>query len=193
MGKVAVPPAVDPVSLRAHDAVVRRMAATVDAVLPARFGTLVADEEELDRLLAFRATELTEAIELVAGREQMTLRVFRVGRTAGKAAPARVRARAGTGAGTAYLAARMAADRRARSAPEIAWLRPVLRDLVAAERIERHRAGSLVASVYHLIARGQSSAYLAAVEEASRRRRAVRVVPSGPWPPYAFAPTAVGA
>jgi hypothetical protein len=73
--------------------------------------------------------------------------------------------------------------------PEIAWLRPALRRLVAAERAERHDAAApLLASVHHLIPRGEAAAYLSAVAGASSVERPVRVVASGPWPPYAFAP-----
>src|SRR6266849_1030829 len=86
-----------------------------------------------------REAELLEALELVRGREQMTLRVF------GEAPPADRRS------GTAYLESL----RRSRSLPELDPLRAALEPLVRAERTEVHR-GPLLASVYHLIDRGRA-------------------------------------
>src|SRR3989441_8254868 len=63
-------------ALRRHDATVRRLAGRTDAVLPIRFGTVVGDRLALARALAPRAAGLREALALVAGHEQMTLRVY---------------------------------------------------------------------------------------------------------------------
>ena len=67
-------------------------------------------------------------------------------------------------------------------------LRAALGPFVRAERLDRHD-GPLVASVYHLVPRGESAAYLAALEAAAPKS-ALRVSASGPWPPYAFGPEA---
>ena len=78
----------------------------------------------------------------------------------------------------------------ASGASGVPGLKPFLDDLagrVAAETVERHATPPLRASVYHLIPRGTAEDYLAAVREASQRHPEVRVVASGPWPPYAFA------
>jgi hypothetical protein len=182
VGEVATPPPLDAATLRAHDAAVRALAKSVEALLPVRFGTIAADDAQVIAMLAERRDALADALDLVAGREQMTLRVFG---TAKPARAARPRARAVTGTG--YLAARRAAERAARAVPEIAWLRPALSRFVKAERVERHRTPPLVATVHHLVQRGQSRAYLAAVGRASRREPSVRVVAAGPWPPWAFA------
>ncbi|MBI1734726.1 MAG: GvpL/GvpF family gas vesicle protein [Candidatus Rokubacteria bacterium] len=190
VGEVEGPPPLDPPTLRAHDAVVRALAQSVDALLPVRFGTIAADEAQVAAMVAERRDALAGALELVAGREQMTLRVF--GTAPERTAPAPARARGG-GAGTRYLTARRAADRRARAVPEIAWLRPALRRFVQAERVERHRTPPLVATVHHLIRRGQAPAYLAVIERAARTARPVRVVASGPAPPWAFTGDADGA
>jgi hypothetical protein len=45
-----------------------------------------------------------------------------------------------------------------------------------------------VASVYHLIPRASVPAYRRALQSAARDA-GVRVIVSGPWPPYAFATT----
>ncbi|OLB41493.1 MAG: hypothetical protein AUI04_07245 [Candidatus Rokubacteria bacterium 13_2_20CM_2_64_8] len=180
--RVGDAPRVTPTALRRHDATVRRLAGRTDAVLPIRFGTVVGDRLALARALAPRAAGLREALALVAGHEQMTLRVYGEAVTTSDES-----ATESAGAGQRYLERRL----RARRAPEVDPVRRALRGLVSAERIERHERPPLLASVYHLVRRGDSKRYLAAVAAASARLAGVRVSPSGPWPAYAFAPDAV--
>jgi hypothetical protein len=165
-GAVDEPPALTPDSLRAHEAAVRRLAQECVALLPVRFGATL---EKVD--LESREAELLEALELVRGREQMTLRVYGEPKELQRSS------------GTAYLES----IRRARALPEIDPLRSALAGLIRAERIEVH-GGSLVASVYHLVDRGRAPEYLRIVSGAPLP---VRVAPSGPWPAWSFAPEAV--
>src|SRR6185503_16357997 len=166
---------------------------------PVRFGEVVKDEDELRKLLDPRSAELGEALELVRGREQMTLRVFgRVG--AGAAAGSGAAAGAGTGTGTEaegpgarYLAGLREAREWGRRAPEIDAIRPAIALLVRAERIERRAApaasdpgASSIVTVYHLVGRGEGRLYREAVERAAPAAGAPRLSVSGPWPPYAF-------
>ena len=58
VGDMTDPPLVSEATLRAHDAVVRRLADTVDALLAVRFGSLLS-ESSLAELLAARAPVLT--------------------------------------------------------------------------------------------------------------------------------------
>jgi len=186
VGAIAAAPPVDEAGLRAHDDAVRRVAAQLPALLPARFGSLAADADELRRALDDGAEAYVEALDLVRGREQMTLRVLDPPGGAPAPPSSPVPETGAAGAGTAYLAARAAAS----AASGIPGLRLLLDDLaghVGAETVERHATPPLRASVYHLIPRGTAEAYLAAVREASTRHPEVRVVASGPWPPYAFA------
>jgi Gas vesicle synthesis protein GvpL/GvpF len=187
VGDMADTPVINETTLRAHDAVVRRLADAVDAILPVRFGSLVA-ESSLAELLTARGRELRDALVLVAGREQMTLRVLGEAPASPPAPPDDVES-GDLGPGARYLAARRAEWRRARAVPELAPLRPALEPLVRAERVTRHDAPPLLASVYHLIDRGADGAYRDTVERASQTT--VRVVVSGPSPPYAFAPEAL--
>src|ERR1043166_408422 len=69
VGEMAEQPAVSETTLRAHDAVVRRLADSVDAILPVRFGSLLS-ESSLADLLRARARELSTALALVAAPEQ---------------------------------------------------------------------------------------------------------------------------
>ncbi|SRR5579871_307168 len=159
-------PAIDESSLRDHDRIVRQLAAESHAILPARFGSIVEDDDALARLLSTRASHWQRALQMVAGREQMTLRVF-----GNRVAPPE---NTEGGPGTRYLSAKL------REIPSLDALRPFVR----AEHVERHGAPPLLASVYHLIERGRSADYLAAVAEAPSGE--VQFAATGPWPPYAF-------
>src|SRR5207247_2610740 len=83
-----------------------------DAILPVRFGSLLS-ESSLADLLAARAPELSEALALVSGREQMTLRVLGDARAAVETPRDDAGADA-LGPGARYMAARRAEWRRSR-------------------------------------------------------------------------------
>jgi hypothetical protein len=193
VGSLADRPALDPTALAGHDAAVRRLAAALPALLPVRFGEWAPDGPTLVERLAPRAAELADALTLVRGCVQMTLRVFGSSEAPAPApdeAPAEVPADCSdpsSGPGTCYLAARRRALQQAHEVPEIADLRSALQPLLRAERARRHAGGPLLATVCHLIERPRLPAYqeLLAVESL---RTAVRIAASGPWPPYAFAP-----
>lgn len=179
-------------SVRAHDAVVRRLAGISESILPARFGT-VEDAPAIREWLE-AADGLPDALRLVAGREQMTLHVFDDAAPAPVALPERseeTEEEALLGPGARYLAERRRHQQRTERLPELAPLRARLDDLVRAERVEPRSAPPLRASVYHLIDRGRSAAYRAAVETSVAQLLGVRLRVSGPFAPYAFVPEVV--
>jgi hypothetical protein len=176
-------PRAEPETLKRQDAVVRRLAGLFTALLPVRFGESAADESAVAAKIAPRESELTAALQLVRGCVQMTLRVFGEPDPAPEPNPA-----ASGGPGARYLEARRQEQEHLRSLPEIGPLSLALRPMVRAERIERHAAGPLLGTAYHLVPREGTAAYLAAVEEARGRIGGRRVAATGPWPPYAFAP-----
>jgi hypothetical protein len=182
VGDVVDAPAPSALTLRAQDAVLRRLAIELDAVLPVRFGTLVSDDVALAEALARRQPQLTRALGRVAGCEQMTLRVW------GEVAPAEAPTpAAGGGPGTRYLAGRRHAHERARRVPELEPLRIRLADLVREERVERHDRPPLLATVQHLVRRGAGARYVDVVNTARDSLKPWRVSVTGPWLPYAFA------
>ena len=185
VGDVPMTPEVTAMTLRTQDAVCRRLAAEVDAVLPARFGTVVADDAALTEALVQRRPQLARALGRVAGCEQMTLRVWGES-PAVSAAPAATEA-SGEGPGTRYLADRRRAQIHAQHVPELEPLRPRLADLVRAELAERHDRPPLLATVQHLVRRGDGGRYLAEIDAARDSLRPWRVSATGPWLPYAFA------
>jgi hypothetical protein len=162
-------------TLRAHDRIVRRVARFAPAVLPVRFGTSVADARSLAALLAPLEDALADALAAVRECVQYTLRVH-----GPPAPPEKPNPRSGPGA--RFMAKRLAE----RQAPEIAPVTAATKEWVRASRVERHAdKGDHVATVYHLVPRREARAYRAALVRA--RVREVRVVVTGPWPPYAFA------
>ncbi|MFY9826696.1 MAG: GvpL/GvpF family gas vesicle protein [Thermoanaerobaculia bacterium] len=179
------PPA-DVETLKRQDAVVRRLAGLFAAILPVRFGESAADEAALIARIAPRESELAAALELVRGCVQMTLRVF--GEPDPTTEPEEPEPAKMGGPGARYLEARRREQERLRSLPEIGPLNAALRPLLRAERIERHAAGPLLGTAYHLVPREGTAAYLAAVDEARGRIGGRRIAATGPWPPYAFAP-----
>lgn len=182
------PPALAPAALYRHDAVVRRLAREVPAVLPFRMSTMVESPAALTRILGPRARELAAALRLVAGREQMTVRLYDT-----RGAAARVRRRPGPrrgGPGTRYLASRL--PRRVDTIPGYAALRRRLDEFVRAERVEGSLSPPLLGSLYHLVERGERSAYTRALRAAAPLVPGVRLRLSGPWAPYAFAPESAG-
>ncbi|MCA1559815.1 MAG: GvpL/GvpF family gas vesicle protein [Acidobacteria bacterium] len=178
--RVSERPAVSETALRDQHDVVTRLARNADAILPARFGSLI-ELAELERMVARHEHTIEKALELVRGREQMTLRLFAdgAGVTSSDMAPA-----SPPSSGTAYLAMRAAATA---IPPEVEGLRAKLGSLVIAERVERGE-GRLHATVWHLIARGSSGRYHTAVAGLADDLAPLRLAVSGPWPPFAFAP-----
>lgn len=187
-GRVATTPEIDRTTLEAHDTAVRRLAGLVPGLLPVRFGTVVADQSALAEALAVQAGPLREALALVAGREQMTLRAYGAPPTGTEDSAEPADEDACRGPGARYLAARLRDQRRIEDLPALAPLRAALAPLVHAERLERHATPPLVASVYHLITRGGAGDYRARLDAARPALAPMRIAVSGPWPPYAFAP-----
>lgn len=190
VGEQPAAPEVSPEAVKGHDLAARALAAEVRAFLPARFGSVVADERALADALHPRIAELREALELVAGREQMTLRILAEDGGV-HALPVEPPEGAGAGPGTRYLLARKAEQKALHTAPELEPVRPALSRHVHAERIERHKKGAILVSVFHLVTRGEAPAYKAALSDAGPLLQGLKVAVSGPWPAYAFAPEAL--
>ena len=181
VGDVSEPPAATAAVLQAQDTVLRRLAAAVEGLLPARFGTLLVDDAALTAALDGRRAALVRALGRVAGCEQMTLRVWGESVPAGPAVTP-----AGGGPGTRYLTGRRAAHEHARRVPELDPLRGRLAGLVREERVERHDRPPLLVTVQHLIPRGAGDRYVDVVNDARAELAPWRVSVTGPWLPYAF-------
>ncbi len=168
-----------------HDLVLE-LAGRADAILPARFGSLV-DRGELEQIVARRHPQFISALALVRGREQMTVRL--IGND-GAGAPRRREIATVGGPGARYLEARRAAA--GYPLPDAAQrLTAAVRDLIVADKAEPGQAG-VRAMLYHLIERGSGAAYCRVLAAASADAAPLLVKVTGPWPPFAFAPEVIG-
>jgi Gas vesicle synthesis protein GvpL/GvpF len=167
-----VPP-VELGTLKQHDAVLARVAGSVPAMLPVRFGTLMGTEEIVEAL-GEREEELAEAFERVRGRVQFTWRGARGARGAQGAR--------GALTGAEYL--RRAA---AGGTPPAAFrtIRTALQPLVRGERYQP-ATHSMPDSLYHLVGRDEQARYRLVAETLAASSSTLRV--TGPFPPFAFAP-----
>ena len=168
-----------PLNLRRYDRVVRELAERFPAMIPARFGTLMA-QDELTFTLSSRRAVLAGVLRRVRSRVQMTIRVMPIGSPL--SAPHEGQPPIPT-TGRDYLIARARAAAAARAVPGFEPVREAVSRWVRDERVE-HQAG--VSSVYHLIPRASVTAYRAALRTSAAAANVTTIV-SGPWPPYAFA------
>jgi len=173
-----VPPA-ELGSLRAHQAVVSRLAHAAPAILPVRFGTLM-EEDALDEALTERDEEIAEAFALVRHRAQFT---WRRDQPLTSQAPKRSKD-SGAEGGAAYL--RRAANAATTTPPAaFSLLRDRLHAFVVRERYQP-AANGMPDTLYQLIEKTALDRYRALAEALTLTTPGVTV--SGPWPPFAFAP-----
>jgi hypothetical protein len=155
------------------------------AVLPARFGSLLRDDEAVEAMLAARRAELASSLQRVRGAVELGVRMAWDRQVAhDEAAPVADRVPVSHGPGAAYLGALSRSRRRARE---------------LAERLDRSVAGLFRAQVRRLLTSPRlpvSGAYLVdrqAVEAFRARIAALDaeldeagIACTGPWPPYSF-------
>jgi len=183
----AAPPAVSEVELRSQHDVVNAIFDQTDDLVPARFGAWI-DRHELSEVVNRQQESIRDALQLVRGRTQMTIRFLAP--AAGQAADQKSRRHPETG--TEYLRTRR--DAQHWMPDEATALKAAVHDLVVAERVSPSSEASPgplkrvnlgpVASLYHLISRDAVAAY----DAATLPFRNATVTVSGPWPPFAFAP-----
>ena len=176
---VRAPPVSEPALRRQHE-VIAALGARVDAVLPARFGTFLA-APELEAIVGRRRDVIKEALQLVQGRRQMTIRLLGSELAAEDGQP---RGAAGEQSGTAYIEARRQRSARPQTLAAVA---DAVREMVVAERFEAGR-GRTIAMLYHLIQADGVEAYRDLLAPLQARREQGTLTVTGPWAPFAFAP-----
>src|SRR5262249_14636544 len=151
-------------ALRTQHAVVARIADRVDAILPARFGSVV-DVQELDRVVALRRGVIADALLLVRGRTQMTIRVGRrQSPGAGPQSDSR-RPKIAPDSGTAYLRDRRAAAIIDAPPDIVDPIRTATEQIVVATRMGPG-VGTSVLTCYHLIERDDVQKYRTSIADA---------------------------
>jgi hypothetical protein len=171
-------PDVSEAALRTQHDIVAQVATRVDAILPARFGSFV-DAAELERVVALRRDVIAEALALVRGRVQMTVRLFD---PEGRPDPP---PRGNAATGTAYLEGRRAAA-AGRALPQAEAIAAAVKDIVAAARTEPGH-GRVAGTIYHLVDRADVGKYKRALSTLEASSGGGMTV-TGPWPPFGFVP-----
>jgi hypothetical protein len=146
------------------------------SALPVRFGSLISDSAEVQRLLESRQDDLRAGLRRVDGAVELS-----VSGAWTEAAPTPPEATKGQ-SGADYLRRRAEDQRRAR---ELAGeLRKALRGLVSAERFRLLPRATLAFSAALLVPRQHVEQVVQAVTELGLT--GLELVCTGPWPPYSF-------
>jgi Gas vesicle synthesis protein GvpL/GvpF len=173
-----------------HHAIVERLHASFSACLPARYPSRVDDEAALRVLLEKHEQQLLKSFERVRGRTELA--VTAVWTAAEQEAAPLTEA----SPGKSYLLQRQrefaAADAERRRAAAVAEkLEALLAPLaVETERALVPRAGVAV-SIAVLVERQNEAAVRDRIDSGGERD-GVRILVSGPWPPYSFARIGMG-
>jgi hypothetical protein len=192
-------PAVNEENLLAHNRV-NAAALAVSTPLPCRFGTRAA-HERLEEYVSNNEAALAAALARVRGCVEMSAKVMAKGEAQG----AEVSAEAGvaevfthdalkeptTGRGTAFLLKKrreMLGEEGARRRAEgvAAWLASGVGELAreTAERLSPSEA--IFVRAAHLVERARAEEYRARLRALAAARKDLRLLTSGPWPPYSF-------
>lgn len=178
-----------PARARDHDRVVRA-ALEGRTPLPARFGQVVAGEDELRAALAERREVLEAALEQVDGSVEMTIRMLvPVPRSAPLDQP--TGGRQGGEGGRRYLEQLAAVQREERNVLARAEqirdrVNSAVGGLVRAQSYAGAVPGSSLATLSHLVPRDRIVAYRSALQTLREEDPALAIMVSGPWAPYSF-------
>lgn len=149
-------------------------------ILPMRFGSVVADEDEARELLKARAHEFATALAQLDGAVEFGVQAS----TSSHSRPAQ-NGGAAAGPGESYMRARLEEQRCRRELQE--WLDGELDGLVR-ERVYRVTpvCGPGAISAAYLVDRASQERFLQRIEQLGRTAEHTLSC-SGPWPPYTFA------
>ena len=161
-------------NLWAHEAVVETLMQD-GAVLPARFGTVVASIDRLRDELVTRQQEFAQALDRVRGRVELGVRAVWPHRAA-VATPVE--------SGRVYLQRKVREERAAAEATSSVH-EPLARLAVESTvRMQQSPCLTLIGS--YLVDRVGVARFRREAERLARRQDGVRLACTGPWPPYSF-------
>jgi hypothetical protein len=161
--------------------------------LPFRFGTR-ATRERLAVYVSANEAALTAALARVRGCVEMGVKLLERARGEGKSEVGSQDSEVETvaeGRGTAFLMAKrreiLGGEEERRRAEELAaWLDAGLAGLVRETAVRPRPAGGIALSAAHLVERGRVAEYRARLRSLGAGRENLRLLTSGPWPPYSF-------
>lgn len=175
--------------LQTHDRVARAAVSVSVSPLPARFGQWFPDGEALRARLSRALGGYEEALAHVAGSVEFGTRIGERPRVAAEQPP---RA-GGLGPGASYLRTIAGAKARAdvaaaRERRVHSMIEEALREVVIETRDPRTPSARGANELAHLVRLGDVEDFRSAVAALSERYPELRLVLTGPWPPYSFAP-----
>jgi hypothetical protein len=140
--------------------------------LPVRYGTRADDDDAVAQVLAERRPQLADALERTRGAVELAVRVVQ--------AAARAAAPEPPASGADYLRSKARHDAAADD------IHSPLASLARASRQHPGRApGELVRAAY-LVDRDAVSSFVDRVAELQKAKPELRLLCTGPWPPYSF-------
>lgn len=174
-------PGAEILSIKQHNDVVESATTETMTPVPLRFGQWVSAEQDARAVLLTSHKKWLELLSRFAGATEFGIRVFDPAQSAEPDAAPR-------GTGTAYmraLASRQNAGAETR-AQVLAALHDALAGVVIDERSEPLRTAHGVLSVAYLVHRSHMNAYNERVDKVRGGLGALRLLSTGPWPPYSF-------
>jgi len=167
-------------ALWAHERVVEGLMAG-GPVLPMRFGSVLADDEAVQAMLADRQAELSAGLARVSGAVELGVRAAwdpEAAVAGGVGDPA------ATGPGAAYLLGLSRSRQRARALAE--RLDSAVGGMCRT-RVQRLLSSpSLPVSASYLVDRGGVDAFRGRIATLDAEVQEAKIICTGPWPPYSF-------
>jgi hypothetical protein len=186
-----------------HEAIVEALMAD-RAVLPVRFGTVLADEAAVQATLAVHYADFVASLDRVRGRVELGLRVLWISDFRLPIADYRLpdhkseseNRKPKIASGRAYLMARLEEERqrqawRQRAEALAAELHTPLDRLAVESTRQVLVTPHLLLTAAYLVERGQTAAFRREVEVLSTTHPTLRFLCTGPWPAYSFVTTTV--
>jgi hypothetical protein len=175
-------------AIRVHNAVVEAAVTEEVTPLPLRFGQWLADDAALRAAVAEKTTSYRQRLADFAGCLEFGIRLVDPAEPA--ATPNPQPGKAATGA--AYMRAlqessRLAEQKRTAAESVHAAVRSFLQPVVREEKVEETRTAHAVLTLSHLVARSDFDAYRERARDIREQFPDLRMLLSGPWPPYSFA------
>jgi Gas vesicle synthesis protein GvpL/GvpF len=174
-------PALD--ALWVHERVVDRLM-TEHTVLPMRFGTRLASEDDLRRVLRERRGGFVTALDRVRGRVELGVRALRAAAAEDGAGPLAAELPAPPATGRDYLLGKLRNGRQADGAA--AALHEPLAALAVEARRHPPRSPQEVLRASYLVERAVVARFRAAVERLQAAHPTTGILCTGPWPAYSF-------
>lgn len=171
-----------------HETVVEALM-TDHSVLPMRFGTMLSDEAAVQATLVKRYAEFTAGLDHVRGYVELGLRVLWDDDSAPPLTPDQQQP--SHSSGRAYMMARLEEEsklqvRRERAKALVEDIHTPLARLAAETTRRMLITPRLLFTAAYLVKREQVAAFRRGVETLSSTYPEVRLLCTGPWPPFSF-------